>query len=102
MKINLETLPTNANDQLRDFVTRKVERIGKFYDRIVEADVYLKKGNDASNPCVAEIRLNVPGDTLFCEEKAPTYEEAVDKSSSVMERQVKKFKETHSSFKQQH
>ena len=102
MKINLETLPDSANEDLRTFALRKVERLGKFYDRIVEADVYLKSGSDASEPCVAEIRINVPGDTLYCEEKAATYEAAIDSASHVMERQVKKFKETHASFPGQH
>lgn len=102
MKINLETIPENANDGLRDFAVRKVERLGKFYDRIVETDVYLKSGSDASNPCVAELRVNVPGDTLYCEEKAPSFEEAIDSASHVMERQVKKFKQTHADFPHQH
>ena len=93
MQINLEALPDTATEQLKSLVNEKVERLGKFYDRIVEADVYLKEGNDPANGSIAEIRLNVPNDTLFCEEKAQSFEEAIDKASRAMERQVKRFKE---------
>ena len=97
MQINLEALPPQADERLREFVTQKVERLGKFYARIVEADVFLKSGNDPENGAVAEIRLNVPQDTLFCEEHAPTFEEAIDKCSHAMERQVKRYKDKHAS-----
>lgn len=102
MQINYEALPDNATDQLRTFVEGKVQRLGKFYDRIVEIDVYLRKGNDPQNGCVTELRVNVPNDTLFCEEEAPSFEESTDKASRVMERQIKKFKEKIASFPQQY
>ncbi len=93
MQINLETLPDNATDQLKELVINKVQRLGKFYDRIVDANVYLKHNGDPKNGCTAEISLNVPSDRLFCEEHAHSYEEAIDKASKAMERQVKRFKD---------
>ena len=93
MQINLESLPDNATDALKDVVRQKVERLGKFYSRIVEADVYLKDTGDDDNPCAAEIRLNVPNDRLFCEERGGSFEEAIDSASRAMERQVKRFKD---------
>jgi len=102
MQINLEALPDSASDELKSLTLRKVERLGKFYDRIVDADVYLKNNGDPEQGCTAEIRLNVPSDRLYCEERAATYEEAIDKASRAMERQVKRFKDKLADFPQQH
>lgn len=102
MQINYEAFPDDATPQLREFVEAKVQRLGKFFDRIVEVDVYLRKGNDPQNGCVTELRVNVPNDTLFCEEHAPSFEESTDKASRAMERQVKKFKDKIASFPQQY
>jgi len=93
MQINLETLPKVFNPNLKSLINRKVERLAKFYDHIIEADVYMKEDADPKQPAIAQIRLNVPNDTLFCEERGASFEEAIDKASSAMERQVKKFKE---------
>ena len=93
MQISIEAFPDNGSDALRALVLRKTERVGKFYDRIVDAEAYLKDNGDPKEGCSAELRVNVPGDTLFCEERAESYEEAIDKASRAMERQVKRFKE---------
>ena len=93
MQINFESLPASASPTLKALITRKVERLAKFYDRIVEADVYIKEDKDHKRPAIAEIRLNVPNDTLFCVERGASFEEAIDNASQAMERQVKKFKE---------
>ena len=95
MQINLESFPDTGSKSLRELVHRKTERLDKFYDRIVGADVYLKSTGDPEASCEAEIRLNVPADTLFCEERGASFEEAIDKASRAMERQLKKFKDKH-------
>ncbi len=53
----------------------------------------MKEDADPKQPAIAQIRLNVPNDTLFCEERGASLEEAIDNASKAMERQVKKFKE---------
>ena len=102
MQINYEVLPDNATEELKAFVDGKVRRLGKFYDRIVEVDVYLRAHNDPEDSCATELRVNVPNDTLFCEEHAPSFEESTDKASRAVERQIKKFKEKSASFPQQY
>jgi putative sigma-54 modulation protein len=93
MQINIETMPRVFNPELKPLTIRKVERLAKFYDHIIEADVYMKEDADPKHPAIVQLRLNVPQDTLFCEERGSSFEEAVDKASNAMERQVKKFKE---------
>ena len=85
-------MPRVFNPELKPLTIRKVERLEKFYDHIIKAEVYMKEDKDPKHPAIVELRLSVPQDTLFCEERATSFEEAVDKVSQAMERQVKKFK----------
>ena len=95
MQINFTDFPEVKDDQLREFARGKVERLGKFFDRIVDVDVYLKEDNDPAAPSTAGFRVNIPTDTLFAEESAETYQEALDHASRSMERQLKRWKEKH-------
>ncbi len=96
MQIQLEDFPDNGNPELKTFATQKVERLAKFYDRIVDVDVFLKAGNDPAGEATAEFRVNIPTTRLFCTEHANSYEEALDKASRAMERQLLKWKSKHS------
>jgi integrase/recombinase XerC len=42
---------------------------------------------------VAAIRLDIPGDDLFAEKNAETFEEAVDLAADALKRQIEKAKE---------
>ncbi len=95
MKINIEAVHIDVNEELSELIDRKVTRLGKFYERIVDVDVYLKNVNDPRHGAVAELRVNVPNDTLYCEEKGANHGEAIDKASHAMERLIKKFKDRH-------
>lgn len=95
MQIQFTDFPDAAQPELKTFATQKVERLGKFFDRIVDVDVYLKEGNDPGKAATAGFRVNVPTDRLFAEESAESYEEALDSASRSMERQLKRWKEKH-------
>ena len=93
MQIQFAAFPENAAPTLKEFATERVERLGKFYDKIVDIDVYLRPGNSPGGSATAEFRVNVPQATLFCEEHGESFEAALDKASRAMERQLKRHKE---------
>jgi ribosomal subunit interface protein len=55
-----------TDDPLRDFLLSHVEKLGRRFDRIHRCDIVLKeeKSNDGTS-CHAEIKVDVPGQTLF-------------------------------------
>ena len=63
MKVNLHAVNFNVDKKLVDFVQEKVDKLEKYYDKIVSSDVFLKVENtsDKENKIV-EIKINVPGD----------------------------------------
>lgn len=93
MKVNVETVEFDGSSRLTAYVEEKVKGLSKFYERIVSADVTLKETQDSKDTHEAEIRLNVPGDTLFAASRAPSLEKAISETISALKRQVKKHKE---------
>jgi putative sigma-54 modulation protein len=94
MNVNIQSIKFNADQKLVAFVKEKVEKLDKFYDGIVAADVALSLENvsDDKNK-VAKIRLEVPGAELFSEHKCKTFEEAVDHNVETLKKQLGKHKD---------
>ena len=84
----------DADEQLNTFIQQKVNKLETFYDRIVDGEVFLKNNNkDGIDNKTVEIRLFVPGSTLFSQEDAPSFEAAADAAVDAMRRQLKKHKQ---------
>lgn len=94
MNINIESLDFKADKKLLDFIEKKVNKLTKFYDGIVSADVKLRleKEENKENK-VAEVKLKVPQSDLFAKRNSTTFEEAVDNVTEALRKQLKKHKE---------
>jgi putative sigma-54 modulation protein len=94
MKVNVQAVNFNVDKKLVDFIQERMDRLEKYYDRIVSAEVFLKVENmsDKENKFV-EIKINVPGDYFLVKKHCKTFEEAVELSSVSLERLLVKRKE---------
>lgn len=94
MKVNLQAVNFNVDKKLVDFVQEKVDKLEKYYDKIISADVFLKLENtsDKENKIV-EIKINVPGDDFLVKKTAKSFEEGVDLTIDSLERVIVKRKE---------
>jgi putative sigma-54 modulation protein len=96
MKVQVNAVHFTADASLIDFVQKKMQKVETFYDRITSGEVYLKldKGdNNRFQKKFIEVKLNVPGSTLFVKEEGTTFEEATDIAMDVLARKVIRFKE---------
>ncbi|MGE4347868.1 MAG: HPF/RaiA family ribosome-associated protein, partial [Flavobacteriaceae bacterium] len=86
MKVNLNAVGFSVDKKLIDFIQVKLDKLEKFYDKVVDADVYLKleKTSEKENKIV-EIRVNIPGNDLAVSKQAKSFEEAVDNSCDALE-----------------
>lgn len=94
--MNIQFHPSGfaASEQLKEFIVKRVAKLETFFDKIIDADVYLKLENHAQiKDKTAEVKLNVPGITLFSSETAKTFEESTDLAVESLRRQLKKYKE---------
>ena len=94
MKVNVHAVNFTVDRKLVDFVQQKMDKLEKYYDRIVVSDVYLKLDNTSEKENkIAEIKLHVPGDDFLVQKQCKTFEEAVDQSVESLERLLLKRKE---------
>jgi len=94
MKIQTTAVHFDADQKLIDYVTLKTGKLGQFFDRIIDASVFLKLENSGRvRDKIVELKLNVPGETLIATESSKTFEAAVDLAVDNMSRQVKRHKQ---------
>ena len=94
MKVSVHAVNFTVDRKLVDFVQEKMDKLEKYYDKVVSSDVFLKveKTSDKENKLV-EIKINVPGDDFVVKKQCKTFEEAVDLATESLERLLVKRKE---------
>lgn len=94
MKLDIQAVHFVADQKLKDFIIKKTDKLNQYYDGIVsgEAILRLEKKEVLENKIV-EIKIEVPGQTLFAKKQCKTFEEATDEVVDALRRQIKKMKE---------
>ncbi|WP_442795403.1 ribosome hibernation-promoting factor, HPF/YfiA family [Pelobium manganitolerans] len=103
MKIGIQSIHFTADRKLLAFVQKKVAKLDLFYDQIISGEVYLKLNNvteDANK--TSEIKLMIPGSTLFAKETCKTFEEATDLAIESLRKQLVKQKNKVKSHESNH
>lgn len=94
MVVRIQSVHFTADQKLINFIQKKMDKLDTFYDRVVDADVYLKLENtNTRENKIVEIKVNVPGNDLVVKKIASTFEEATDLCAEVLSRQLRKEKE---------
>lgn len=94
MKVSVHAVNFSVDRKLVDFIQERMDKLEKYYGKIVSSDVFLKVENtsDKENKFV-EIIVNVPGDDFVVKKQCRTFEEAVDLTAESLERLLVKRKE---------
>jgi putative sigma-54 modulation protein len=92
MDIRVQSVKFDADEKLLAFVNKKVDKLSKFFDGFLKADVTLLLLPDDLNKEV-KIRLQVPGDDIYVTRKAKSFEDAVVDCTDVLKEQLVKMKE---------
>lgn len=103
MKVGIQSIHFNADQKLLAFIQKKLNKLDQFYDQIISGEVYLKVDNvteDANK--VVEIKLMIPGSTLFAKDECKSFEEATDLSVECLRKQIKKYKDKIKSHESNH
>ncbi|MFZ1678886.1 MAG: ribosome-associated translation inhibitor RaiA [Saprospiraceae bacterium] len=94
MKIITTAIHFDADQKLLDYIQRKTSKLDQFFDRIIDAHVYLKLENSGQvKDKIVEMKLNVPGDVLMATEISKTFEASADAAVDNMKRQLNRYKE---------
>ncbi|HOY18607.1 MAG TPA: ribosome-associated translation inhibitor RaiA [Haliscomenobacter sp.] len=97
MVVYTEAVQFKVDSKLVDFIEKKLSKIDQFFDRIINAKVVLKLENTGQvREKIAEVRINVPGETLFVKVTHKSFEAAVEQAVDSLKRQIIKYKEKQS------
>jgi putative sigma-54 modulation protein len=94
MQIKIQSIHFDADKALLEFIQKKIDKLGHYYDGIMGGEVFLRldKADDTQNK-VAEIKLQTRTGELFAKKQCKTFEEAVTETAEALSIQVKKHKE---------
>ena len=94
MKVEIQSLHFNADASLVEFINKKMEKLDRFYDKIIGSDVVLslEQLNTQVKDKVVIIKTQIPGQILIAKETSKKFEEAVDFAVESIKKQMEKFK----------
>lgn len=95
MNVNIQTVHFDADDKLVDYVSKKIQKLSTFHDKIVKVDVFLKLDNvvHTIKDKIAEIRVHIPGHDLFVKSSSKSFEESFENALDSITNQIKRKKE---------
>jgi len=94
MKVFLQSVNFKADKSLVKFIEKKLNGVEKYYDKIVNSEVYLKvqHTSDKENKFI-DVKLNIPGNDFVVKKQCKTFEEGVTLAADSLKRQLTKRKE---------
>jgi putative sigma-54 modulation protein len=94
MIVRINAVRFDADTKLEQFIEKKVSKLVRYSDDIINAEVFLKLENtpDLENK-VVEIKLDSPGSDLFARKQNKSFEEATDDVVDALKQQLLKHKE---------
>jgi putative sigma-54 modulation protein len=94
MKVDIQSIHFDADQKLLDFINKKIEKVGTYYEDIRSIDVYLRLEKDAEKDNkTVEVKININHNPIFAKEHSSTFEAATDMVLDKLVAQVKKHKE---------
>ncbi len=94
MNIKIQSVHFEAAAQLKEFIEKKLSKLDKISDLIIDCEVILKVIKpEVANNKEASVKLNIKSGELFANKIADTFEEAVVLCEEALEKQLIKVKE---------
>lgn len=94
MKVIVQSVHFTAGDALVNFSKEKVQKLENYFADIESAEVILREDGEATKDesKIAEIKMLVPGTTLFSSHKSNSFEEALTSSANAVKSQLLTYK----------
>jgi putative sigma-54 modulation protein len=94
MNIRINAVRFDADTKLEEFIEKKVSKLARYFDDIINAEVFLRLEHTADlDNKVVEIKLDIPGSDLFARKQSKSFEEATDIVVDALKQQILKHKE---------
>lgn len=93
MNIQIQSINFAADQQLKDFINKKVDKLILIQDSIINAEVYLKVDKPESHDNkIVEIKMQSSNGFFFAKKQSDTFEESADLVTQALRKQIIKNK----------
>lgn len=94
MNIKINSVHFEADTQLKDLISSKLQKLTQYHDGITNVEVFLKLENsqDQGNK-VVEAKLEIPQHKLFAKKQTESFEKSADEVIAALKKQILKHKE---------
>ncbi|MBC8265545.1 MAG: ribosome-associated translation inhibitor RaiA [Flavobacteriales bacterium] len=94
MTINIHSIHFHLDNDLQEFIEKRVNKLLKLDNKIISTDIFLKlsKPESYSNK-ITEIKVKYPGSEFFAKRKSDTFEESTTQVLQALRKQILKNKE---------
>jgi len=94
MKISVQSVNFNIDNDLMKYIEKKLNNLEKFHDHILGAEIFLKvqSTSDKENK-ITDIKINLPGNDIVIKKESKTFEKGVSMAVDSLKRQLVKRKE---------
>lgn len=95
MTVHVQALHFDADRKLVDYITKKLQKLTQYHDRIIKVDVILNLDNvkHTIKDKIAEIRVHVPKADFFVKSTSKSFEASFEEAFDALVQQIKKKKE---------
>ena len=95
MNTTIHSVRFDADTKLLGFIEEKLNKLDKYFDDIIHAEVFLRLDKDSTERenKIVEVKLDIPRNPLFSKKQCKTFEEAADQSVDALKKQLVKHKE---------
>lgn len=94
MKISVQSVNFNIDNDLVKYIEKKVNNLEKFHDQILSAEVFLKvQSTSEKENKITDLKINLPGNDIVVKKQSKTFEEAVSNCVDAIKIQLVKRKE---------
>ncbi|MDQ2772332.1 MAG: ribosome-associated translation inhibitor RaiA [Bacteroidota bacterium] len=99
MKVQITSVHFEADQKLLDYIQQSLDKLETHYAKITDGEVFLSLNNKGGiDDKTIEVKLLVPGTTLFSTEDGPSFEAATAAAAASLRRQITKHKEKESAY----
>ncbi len=92
MEIRVQSIKFNADVKLLDFIEKKLSKLPKYYEDIIDVEVVLSLLPEHENKNV-KVHVKIPGNDIVIERNAKTFEDAVVDCKDILKEKILRAKE---------
>lgn len=95
MTVHVQALHFDADKKLVEYITKKIQKLHQYHDRIIKVEVILNLDNvkHSIKDKIAEIRVHVPRADFFVKSTSKSFEASFEDAFDALVQQIKKKKE---------